>query len=206
MQWWEALTSFQQVMFVLATAATVVMIIFLVLMLFGGDGAEGFEADGDISFDNEIDDIDPLNDEPLSGFSGLRILTVRSVLAFLSVGAWTAYGFAGIVHPLLASLFGVIGGIVAAYLLAYAFKQSMKLESEGNLSYKNAIGKNGTVYIRIPAKRQGTGKVTLTFQERFVEVDALTDDETDLTTGMGITVVKMENETTVIVTKTENTK
>lgn len=201
MQWWEALTSFQQVMFVLATAATVVMIIFLVLMLFGGDGAEGFEADGDISLDDQLDDVDTLNDEPLSGFSGLRILTVRGVLAFLSVGAWTAYGFAGIVHPLLAALFGVIAGIIAAYVLAYAFKVSMKLESEGNLSYKNAIGKSGTIYIRVPAKRQGIGKVTLTFQERFVEVDAITDDDTDLTTGLAVIVTAMENETTVIVTK-----
>jgi hypothetical protein len=205
MQWWEALTSFQQVMFVLATAATVVMIIFLVLMLFGGDG-EGFEADGDISLDDQVDDIDPLNDEPLSEFSGLRILTVRGVLAFLSVGAWTAYGFAGIVHPLLAGLFGVIAGIIASYLLAYAFRASMKLESEGNLSYINAVGKNGTVYIRVPAKRQGMGKVTLTFQERFVEVDAMTDDDSDLTTGMSITVISMENETTVIVTKNNNNK
>jgi hypothetical protein len=82
----------------------------------------------------------------------------------------------------------------------------MKLESEGNLSYINAVGKNGTVYIRVPAKRQGMGKVTLTFQERFVEVDAMTDDDSDLTTGMSITVISMENETTVIVTKNNNNK
>jgi len=206
MQWWEALTQFQQVMFVLATAATVVMIIFLVLMLFGGDGAEGFDADVDPSVDIDVNDFDTLNDEPLSSFSGLRILSVRGVLAFISVGAWTAYGFAGVVHPLLSSLFGVIAGSIAAYLLALAFRASMKLESEGNLSYKNAVGKNGTVYIRVPASRKATGKVTITFQERFVEIDALTDDVTDLTTGMGVTVVGMENETTVIVTKNNDSK
>ncbi len=196
MQWWESLTAFQQVMFVLAISATVVMFIFLILMIFGSDGSDSF--DGDVDLDSDVDSI---NDEPLTNFSGLRILSVRGVLAFLSVGAWTTYGFAGIVHPLLSSLFGVIAGAVASYLMALAFRASMKLESEGNLEYKNAIGKKGNVYIRIPAKRQGTGKVTLTFQERFVEVDAITDEDTDLVTGTIIEVIAMENETTVLVKK-----
>lgn len=196
MQWWESLTAFQQVMFVLAISATVVMFIFLILMIFGSDGSDSF--DGDVDLDSDVDSI---NDEPLTNFSGLRILSVRGVLAFISVGAWTTYGFAGIVHPLLSSLFGVIAGAVASYLMALAFRASMKLESEGNLEYKNAIGKKGNVYIRIPAKRQGTGKVTLTFQERFVEVDAITDEDTDLVTGTIIEVIAMENETTVLVKK-----
>ena len=196
MQWWESLTAFQQVMFVLAISATVVMFIFLILMIFGSDGSDSF--DGDVDLDSDVDSI---NDEPLTNFSGLRILSVRGVLAFLSVGAWTTYGFAGIVHPLLSSLFGVIAGAVASYLMALAFRASMKLESEGNLEYKNAIGKKGNVYIRIPAKRQGTGKVTLTFQERFVEVDAITDEDTDLVTGTIIEVIAMENGTTVLVKK-----
>lgn len=196
MQWWESLTAFQQVMFVLAISATVVMFIFLILMIFGSDGSDSF--DGDVDLDSDVDSI---NDEPLTNFSGLRILSVRGVLAFLSVGAWTTYGFAGIVHPLLSSLFGVIAGAVASYLMALAFRASMKLESEGNLEYKNAIGKKGNVYIRIPAKRQGTGKVTLTFQERFVEIDAITDEETDLVTGTIVEVIAMENETTVLVKK-----
>lgn len=196
MQWWEGLSAFQQVMFVLATSATVVMIIFLILMIFGSGGGESFDSDVDVD-----SDVDSFNDEPLTSFSGLRILTVRGVLAFLSVGAWTIYGFSGVVHPLLASLFGIIAGAVASFLMAVAFRASMKLESEGNLEYKNAIGKTGNVYIRIPAKRQGTGKVTLTFQERFVEVDAITDEETDLLTGTIVEVIGMENETTILVKK-----
>ena len=192
MQWWDSLQPFQQVMFVLATAATVVMLVFLVLMLIGADNSDSFDTDVDSDFDS-------FNDEPLSSFGGLRILTVRGVLAFLSVGAWTAYGFGSLIHPLLASLFGVIAGAVASYLMALAFRASMKLESEGNLEYKNAIGKKGNVYIRVPANRQGSGKVTLTFQERFVEIDAVTDEPIDLITGTIVEIIGMENETTVVV-------
>lgn len=193
MQWWVSLSPFQQVMFVLATAATVVMIVFLVLMLIGADN-DNFEADIE-------PDIDTINDEPLSSLGGLKLFTVRGVLTFISIGAWTAYGFGSLVHPLLASFFGIIAGLIASYLMALAFRASMKLESVGNLDYKNAIGKKGNVYIRIPAKRQGSGKVTITFQERYVEIDAITDDESDLLTGSIVEVVALENETTLIVTK-----
>ena len=193
MQWWVSLSPFQQVMFVLATAATVVMLVFLILMLIGADN-DSFEADIET-------DVDTINDEPLSSLGGLKLFTVRGVLAFISVGAWTAHGFGGIVQPLLASLFGIIAGAIASYLMALAFRASMKLESVGNLDYKNAIGKKGNVYIRVPANRQGTGKVTITFQERYVEIDAITDDTEDLSTGMIAEVIGMENETTLIVKK-----
>jgi membrane protein implicated in regulation of membrane protease activity len=199
MSWWDSLSNLQQILFVLATSATVVMIIFLILMLIGGDGADSFE--GDVDVDGDISGGDLFNDEPLSAFSGLRILSIRGVLAFIAVGAWTAYGFVGFLTPWLSIALGVIAGIIAAYLLAVAFRASLKLESTGNIDYHNAIGKSGNVYIKVPKLHSGIGKVTLTLQERFIEVDAITHEDIDLLTGTAIEVVGLENETTLIVKK-----
>jgi membrane protein implicated in regulation of membrane protease activity len=202
-QWWDALSAFQQAMFVLASTATFLMIVFLVLMIIGGDSGDTFEGDVDADIDADADaDIggsDVLNDEPLSGFGGLRLLTVRGVLAFLSVGAFTAFGFSSFISPWLSSLLGAIAGVIASYLLALAFRASKKLESTGNLNYQNAIGKSGNVYIKVPSSHSGIGKVTLTLQERFVEIDAVTLDTEDLMTGTAVEVVGLENETTLIV-------
>jgi membrane protein implicated in regulation of membrane protease activity len=190
--WWEQLSSFQQGMFIIAVSASFVMVIFLVLMLIGIEGAD-FDGIDDVS------DIDIINDEPLSGIGGLKILTIRGILAFISMGAWTAYICVNWMHPLLASAIGIVVGSISAYLLALAFKATYKLESSGNLDYANAIGQLGTVYIRVPKSKSGKGKITLTIQERYIEVDAMTEWDQDLMPKTVVEVVGIEDTTTLII-------
>jgi membrane protein implicated in regulation of membrane protease activity len=191
--WWESLSIFQQVMFIIAVSASGVMVIFLILMLFGIDGAEYDGVDiPDVG-------IDISNDEPLSSIAGLRILTVRGALVFLSIGAWVAYLFAPVVGPILGTVFGIILGVAAAYLQALAFKATLKLESEGNMDYHNAIGKVATVYMRIPKLKSGKGKVSIIIQERFAEIDAVTDEKEDLLPKTNVEVIGMEDQNTLIV-------
>ena len=202
-QWWEALSVFQQSMFVLAAIATIIMIIFLVLMLFGIEGGEASAYAGDADVDDvDLDgepDVDDVNDEPLSSFSGLKIVTVRGVLAFLAIGGWTAFSLGDVIHPLLAALCGILAGSIAAFLLAYAIRAAYKLENEGNLDYQNAVGMTGTVYIRVPKARSGAGKVSVIVQERLSEADAVTDDTADLMPGDVVEVLAVEGETTLVV-------
>ena len=190
--WWEQLSSFQQGMFIIAVSASFVMLIFLVLMLIGIEGSD-FDGVDDVS------DVDVINDEPLSGIGGLKILTIRGILAFISMGAWTAYILANWMHPLIASAIGIVVGAISAYLLALAFKATYKLESSGNLDYTNAIGQIGTVYIRIPKSKIGKGKITLTIQERYIEVDAMTEWDQDLMPKTIVEVIGIEDTTTLIV-------
>lgn len=190
--WWEQLSSFQQGMFIVAVSASFVMLIFLILMLIGIEGTD-FDGVDDMS------DIDFLNDEPLTGIGGLKILTIRGILAFISMGAWTAYLLVNWMHPLWASAIGIVVGAISAYLLALAFKATYKLESSGNLDYLNAIGQLGTVYIRVPKSKSGKGKITLTIQERYIEVDAMTEFDQDILPKSIVEVVGIEDTTTLIV-------
>jgi len=190
--WWDQLSSFQQGMFIVAVSASFVMLIFLVLMLIGIEGTD-FDGIDDVS------DVDVINDEPLSGIGGLKILTIRGILAFISMGAWTAYIMVNWMHPLLASAIGIVVGALSAYLLALAFRATYKLESSGNLDYVNAIGQVGTVYIRVPKSKSGKGKITLTIQERYIEVDAMTEWNQDLMPKTIVEVIGIEDTTTLIV-------
>ncbi|MFA6627912.1 MAG: hypothetical protein WCQ80_01570 [Bacilli bacterium] len=193
--WWNNLTAYGQIAFAIAISATFVMIIFLVLMLFG--------VENDNSFDDGADDIsdaeDLFNDEPLGQFSGLRVLTLRGALAFLGIGGWGALIFEPITGSIWSTVIGIVLGALAAVLLAYALRVAMKLESSGNLDYDNAIGQTATVYLRIPKKRTGKGKVTLTIQERFIEIDAITDEEEEIPNKCLVEVIGIENKTTLIV-------
>jgi hypothetical protein len=190
--WWNNLSNFQQVSFVVAVTASVIMLIFLLLMIIGVDDTDFDGIDGP--------DIDVINDEPLIGFSGLRILTLRGILVLISMGAWTSFLLEPIMHWAFAVIIGVLVGIVSALLVALAFKASLKLESTGNLDYKNAIGKDATVYIRVPKNRTGKGKITFNMQERFVEVDAITEDLDDLMPKTSVVILDVIDETTLKVT------
>jgi len=194
-QWWEALSAFQQVMVVLAGTATIIMTVFLLLMLFGVEGNDAYDGDADV----DGTDVDAVNDEPISAFSGLRIVTVRGVLAFLAVGGWTAYALSDVIGPWLAVLCGIAAGALATYLLALALRASMKLESSGNVDYGNAVGKTATVYIKVPKAGSGSGKVTLTVQEHFIEADAVSEGDEDLVTGTIVEVTGVRDENTLVV-------
>jgi hypothetical protein len=53
--------------------------------------------------------------------------------------------------------------------------------------------------MRIPPKRTGFGKINLTLQERYVEVNAITDDAEVINTGLPVRITGLEDSSTVIV-------
>jgi len=203
--WWESLNSLQQTMFVIATVATALMVILIIMMLIGMEGGESF--DGDISGDmdgsdidtGDVDGVDVFNHESFFSLGGLKIVTVRGVLAFFSIGGWVAYSLAEKSPAWVAILVGFVCGSAAAVLLAYVMRAIFKLESSGNLDYSTAVGKAATVYIRVPKSGAGRGKVMFTHQGKMVEVDAITKGSEDILTKKEVVIVGLEDETTLIV-------
>jgi hypothetical protein len=199
--WWENLSNLQQLTFVTGTIATVIMILFIVLMLLGMEGGETF--DGDIDFDGDFDagDLDVYNADSVSSISGLRIVTIRGALAFFSIGSWTTYLLSNTLIPILAIAIGIVAGVIAAILLAITMKAVLKLESSGNLDYSTAIGKIATVYIRIPKKSMGKGKINFNHQGKLVEVDAVTTEDEDILRKSEVVIINLIDDTTLVVKK-----
>jgi hypothetical protein len=65
-----------------------------------------------------------------------------------------------------------------------------------------ALGVQGTVYLGIPARRTGAGKVHLKMHDRLVELAAVTTDD-DIPTGTEVLVVDTFASDTVIVTRAQ---
>ncbi|MDY0294422.1 MAG: hypothetical protein RBQ71_01290 [Acholeplasmataceae bacterium] len=191
--WWDSMSALEQVLFVLASSSTAVMIIFLVMLLLGFDTDE-FDGVGTPDID-----MDAINDDPFTGIAGLKILTLRNLLVFLAIGSWTGFLLVSSLGPWLSLLIGVVVGLIAAFLQALAFRATLKLESAGNLDYSNAIGKKATVYLRIPKNRSGKGKVSILIQERLTEIDAVTDEQDDLMPKTSVEVVGLLDSVTLIV-------
>ncbi|MDR3264022.1 MAG: hypothetical protein LBT30_06925 [Clostridiales bacterium] len=203
--WFNSLHTVEQVLFVISILASVLLIVQFVLLIIGmSDSADAFDGGGDAHFDGDActgssgagggdAHFDGAGGESFDGhgegaadihsnntsvveIGGLKVLTIRGIISFFAVGGWAAFGFYGIIG-LWSLLVGVATGAAAAFLLALLMKEMMKLEKRGNIVFNKAIGVTGTVYLNIPAKRSGKGKISVIIQERLVECDAMTDGE-----------------------------
>ncbi|MBN9118094.1 MAG: hypothetical protein J0I06_02835 [Planctomycetes bacterium] len=114
-------------------------------------------------------------------FGMLTVRTVTAAVLFFGLGGLTAryYGLEE------TSAFGLAlgAGALALYLV-------------GTARIDRAVGTTGTVYLRVPGARGGSGKVHLMLQNRTVECLAVTAGD-ELPTGRPIKVVAVVNSDTV---------
>ena len=203
--WWNDLSTLGQLFATAAIPATVVMFLQTVLLLLGigghfdADSAEDINVDiphGAGDHDADYADLD----DPADHFEGVRLFTVRGIGAMLAVGGWLGVAMCDLgVHSVIAVAVALAGGLGALFAAAYIIKATLRLQEDGNLSAKNALAHTATVYIPIPPSREGVGKVTMNLQERFVELDALTDSDVKIPTGATVQVIAVTDKNEVIV-------
>lgn len=194
--WWNALSAAQQGFMFAAVPATLVLI--FVGLSDGGDGNVDIDGDG---IPDGIDlDGDGIPDGPADLDVDLRVFTVRGIVAFFAVFGWTGAALLGGGLPLWFAAVGAFAaGAAAMVLIALLMKAMLKLQQSGNINPKNAVGKSGVVYVTVPAAREGSGKVNLVLQERYSEMEAITDSEAPIPTGREVTVVSVTTLGTLVV-------
>ena len=195
--WWQTLNLMQKIYFCIATPATVLLILQIVLMLIGFGGHDA-DFDGDVDVDIDVDvDADTDFDGGFDADPGFNLFTTRGLIAFLTVGGWVGYAFSD-GNPALAVILSLICGFAALVGMAFLLKWLLGLQSNGNISYKSAIGKTCEVYLTIPAQKQGKGKVTILLNESLTELSAVTLSETPIKTGAKAKVVAVEDDTLIV--------
>ena len=129
---------------------------------------------------------------------GLRLLSLRCLITFLCFGAWTVFIFDEYLAWYYAVLIGVAIGFAAAVGMALLMGELMKLQRDGTIKMKNCVGCDGEVYLTVPAKRSGVGKVNILVQEKFAEFEAVTDDDDAIVTGEKVKVLKTDGSTLIV--------
>ncbi|MBQ2278992.1 MAG: hypothetical protein II333_10510 [Clostridia bacterium] len=193
-EWWNNMDLVGQIFALIAVPSTLVLVVQTILLLVG-IGGDDLDADGVDITGNGIGDT-PGD----GGADGLALFSLRGIMAMAAVGGWSGLVMyeAGInltVTVVLAAAFGFMALVGIAYLM----KLAARLQQDGTLDLGYAIGKVGTVYIPIPAEMKGSGKVSLTMQERFIEVDAMTTCGRKLTTGESVRVTATNENGMVVV-------
>lgn len=194
--WWDSLTTLQQGFALVGIPATLILVVQTVLLMFGiGDGVgDGVDADVD------PDGFDV--GEAASGDDGLTLFTVRGIVAMFCVAGWSGIVFVDMgLDSIVSILLAVICGIAALFGIAYLMKAVLKLQSSGNIQIGLALGRVGEVYIPIPPKGEGRGKINITLQDRFLEVDAISGSDEGFKTGDTVRVVSTDDSGLVVVEK-----
>ncbi|MDD2983709.1 MAG: NfeD family protein [Crocinitomicaceae bacterium] len=143
-----------------------VSLIFLIqtVMTFIGGAADSIDAD----FDGDIDG----HDTPFQLFS------LRNLINFLLGFSWTGISFFTTVSSkLFLIIFAILVGFLFVYLFFIIIKQVQKLAEDNSFKIENTIGKTAEVYLPIPANKSGKGKVMISVNGAFHELDAMTAND-----------------------------
>jgi len=156
-------------------------------------GFEGHEIGGHVGHAEDLHDAD--HDAHATGFA--RLLTFRSIVAavaFFGLGGRAA-GAVGL-DPALTLVVALATGGGALFLVAWLMRALVRFQSDGSVRIGRAVGRGGTVYLPIPGHKAGVGKVLLNVQNRTMEYQAVTDQDT-LPTGAKVVVVAVLGSNTV---------
>ena len=196
---WFSLSLFQQILLCIAVPVTVVLLIQFLLLLFGiGDDNEP-ELTVDLDGDGIPDDVANIDDGMSFGeFGGLRLLTLRGVLAFFSLGSWAALIASSSLSAWPALAIGVLVGILADVLYAWIMRMVLRLQENGAIHLENAVGVIGEVYIPIPPNAAANGKINLVLQGKLCEEEAVWHGDHFLPTGTKIRVIGLLGDTLVV--------
>lgn len=227
-EWWEGLSTVLKVLYCIALPSTLLLLIQTLLALFGmhdgGAGVDisdtsGIDFDGggmhggfgvhtdmsgvdlshdlslghDGTFDHSVDGGNP------SDFSSMRMFTLQTIVAFLTVFSWTTIvAIQGGLPTGLAFAVGLVLGFIVMFAVAKIVQLSARLAENGTLDVRNCLGLTGTVYIPIPPKGQGEGKVNVTVQGQLRELSAVTSEGEMIRTGSQVRITDIRGDTVVV--------
>lgn len=178
LEWINELTSFEKVYWFTTAISTVIFVFVLITTMIGADGAEDI---GDIDAEVEAD----------TG-AGFQFFTFKNMVAFFTIFGWSGItcmdaGYSKMITVIIS----IVCGLIMMFIMAAMFYYISKLTSSGTLKMQNALNQIGEVYLTVGAKRSKIGKVQIKVQGTLRELDALTDNETDLTQGNVIKVIEI---------------
>ena len=180
-----------------------------VLMLAGGifgDGDMGSVPGSDADFSIDVDlggDIDTGDiGDHVETDTSFKLLSFQGLSSFFLI-----FGLVGLalvkaeLHVLLTVIGGMLAGLFSVWVISILFSQTKRLQADGTINIKNAVGGKGTVYLTIP--ENGSGQVQVPVQGSLKVYDAISKGKKKIATGEKIQVVEVADGNTLIVKKVQ---
>ena len=125
-----------------------------------------------------------------------NLQSIAAALAFFGLGGAAVLSSGAAVWS--AVTVGAVAGVAAASGVAALLRSMTAFESDGSVPIDAAIGALGQVYVSIPARQAGRGKVHVTVRDRLVEYEATTNGEA-LAAGVSVLVTDIDGTDALVV-------
>ena len=172
-------------LWLIAIPASLIFAIQSIMTFAGVDTHDGLTAD----FDSDLQ----------GGDTPFQLFTFRNMINFLLGFSWTGISFYNMIANrmvLIALSFVVGGGFVVLFFMI--IRQIEKLAEDNSFKINNALHKTASVYLPIPARKKGAGKIQVSVKGSFHELDAVTESE-KIETSATVRIVKIESNNLVVV-------
>jgi hypothetical protein len=192
--WWGVLTLTEQILYCIAVPSSLFLILQAILIVVGGGDSDS----GGVDIDTEGFDY-------ASGpkdFGAASMFSIQGIASFFCALGWgSLLLYEAGVPPFLAITAAFLFGVAVMFALAKIMFYLSRLAHCGTLDVQNLIGNTGSVYLTIPPKGEGKGKVMVQMSERLVEFDAVGSGEESIANNAAIKVIDILNENVLVVEK-----
>lgn len=175
--WFLVQSALEQIFWVCAIVSSFFFLVQLLLTLVGMD-----------SSDTEVD-FDGPDTMDLGG--GISLFTVRAFVNFLIGFGWGGLSLYQIFRAHWIVLVGaVLFGLLFVWIIRFLYKNVKRLEYNAAFNIEECVGKTASVYLRIPPKGLGIGKVQISIRGSIHEIDAYSASDM-IPTGSKVRVLKV---------------
>ena len=182
-----------QVYWILAAVSSIIFIIQAIMTFIG------FDADSDVDMSTAPDQIPESGDAAFDA-AGFHLVSVKSVICFILGFGWTGVLCWNLIpNHILLGLLAAVVGLIFMSIIAFLLFQMMKLNRDNTFRIEQVIGLPADVYLRIPADRKQTGKITVSLNGSTHELEALCDEA--VPTGSKVRIKEIVQGETVLVEK-----
>lgn len=171
----------------IAIPVSLIFVLQAILTFVGGAGSDGLEAD----FDGDLD----------GGEAPFQMFSLRNLINFLLGFSWTGISFYKLIpNTSLLILISLIVGFVFVYSFFLIIKQIQKLGEDNTFRLEKTLGRIADVYLAIPGRMQGKGKIMISLNGSVREIDAMTEQE-KIETNATVKIKRVESGNILIVEK-----
>lgn len=181
----ENLDTLLKTFWFVAIPTSLIFIIQTVMTFMGTDSSDGLQPD----FDGDLNGAD----------APFQLFSLRNLINFLLGFSWTGISFYTTISnkPLLIVL-SLVVGVLFVYLFFIIIRQVQKLAEDNSFKIANTLNKTAEVYLTIPENKKGKGKIMISVNGAFHELEAMTEND-KIQSGAVVKVVRIENDNILIV-------
>lgn len=185
MDFFDLMSPLLRTFWYIAIPTSIIFIIQTIMTFTGADATDGVDAD----FDSNLHGTD----------APFQLFSLRNLINFLLGFSWGGISFFNsISSPALLIGVALATGLLFLFLFFIIIKQVQKLAEDNSFKLTSTINKSAEVYLTIPGHKSGKGKVMISVNGAFHELQAMTEADA-IPTGAVVKVVKIINEDILIV-------